>query len=282
MKKRVQKSILIGCLRLMLKPLVGFCFRHALRLQDIIDCMKAVFVEHVKRELEEQGEKVNVSRISIVSGVHRRDVSALLDQSGTASLSESRDLVAKVMGLWQTDEKSITKSKEPRVLTFGEEQSEFTALVYQVSRDLNPATVLFELERSGAIKKVKGGVKLVLESFVPKGDVLRSAQILSDDIHDLTCGVEENIFSEPEITNLHARTSYDSIRTDAIPEIKRWFLKEGHSLHSKARRFLSQFDQDVNPDPAYKGAKAKVVLGAFGRAEVNEIDTLKKKDKEKK
>lgn len=248
-------------LLLVLKPVVGFCLRHSLRLQDLIECAKAVFVELGQNELERNGKKANISRLAAMSGVHRRDVLRLM-RSGPAETYE-KDLITKVVGLWQTSDKYTTARGIPRVLSLGAENSDFTKLVLDVSGDLNPGTVLFELERVGAVEQTAKGLKLLIESYVPVGDPTAGFKIYADDSSDLCQSIGENVLKNIELPHLHARTSYDRIRSDKVDEIKKWFLKEGHEFHSKVREKLSEFDQDVNPDPKWKGENVTVSFSSF-------------------
>lgn len=262
----VQQNILLRCLTIALRPFVAFCVRHALRLQDLIECAKVVFIEQSMEQARKKSSKPNISRLSLMTGVHRRDVARIL--RSPEPQSDQRDLIRRIMGQWQSDSRFITATKQPRILDCRGPGSEFFKLVESVSSDVNPATVLFELERCGAIEHTPRGVKLILESYVPSGDIEGGMEILSFDMDDLILGIEENIFNRSQVPNLHARTSYDNVRADALEEIRRWLIKEGHMFHSRAREFISQFDQDINPDPKYNGKKSKVVLGAFSRTEI--------------
>lgn len=275
MVKRLERDLIYVALKAVLRPLARFCLRHALKLQDVVDTLKLVLVEEAKDELGQQEQKLNVSRLSIITGVHRRDVHTLMHSEPT--LPAARDLATKIMGRWQTDSNFLTKANSPKLLSFGFDGCEFNQLVKQVSSDLNPASILYELERSGSAIRVKNKLKLVKESFVPKGDVAVGFQILSHDIEDLTQAVETNLISDVAITNFHARTSYDGIREDAVPLLKRWFLKHGHAFHAKARTILSKYDQDVNPRPNYKGKRVRVVLGSFANTNNNK-DLANEKD----
>lgn len=197
-----------------------------------------------------------------MTGMHRRDVMKF--STGAPETDRSKSLISKVVGQWRTNKRYLNKKGGPRVLNLGL-NSEFTELVGAVSQDLNPATVLFELERLGSVIRVEGGVKLQVETYVPKGDVLAGFNILGADSEDLTAAVEENLFENPSLPHLHLRTEFDRIRVDVADKIKLWLLKEGQAFHAKVREYISKFDQDVNPDSKYSGGFMKVVLGAFSK-----------------
>jgi hypothetical protein len=173
------------------------------------------------------------------------------------------DFIMRVTGQWQTDARFVTAEGSPRVLTHGGEKQEFESLVKSVSKEINPSTVLAELERVGAIERSSRGIKLVHQSYVPEGDPESGFKIVSRDITDLISAASENVLESRTPAHLHARTEFDNIRPEALPEIERWLLKEGHQFHARARDFLGQFDQDVNPVGSFKGKGARAVIGAF-------------------
>ncbi len=256
-----RKSQLMKLLAFVLRPAVRFCLRHSLRLQDFLECGKTVFIDESAALLQDQELKINISRISLMSGVHRRDVARIREYG--LQLHYEPDLITKTVGLWQTNDRFLTKSRQPRILSTEGPNPEFTSLVESVSKDMNPASVLFDLQRVGAVEITKGAARLIVESYVPKGNPLKGFAILSNDAEDLTQTVEENVLHDPELPQFHARTEYDNVRPEFIPELKRWFLKEGHEFHARVRDFVSKYDQDINPDPNFRGKGIKVSFSAF-------------------
>lgn len=264
MVANLERKVLLTALRLVLKPIVQFCFHHSIKIQELVELAKAAFIDVARAELDRRGERSTDSRLSVMTGLHRRDVVRLSEDE--LKLDRPIDLITKVIGQWQQDTRFVTKDGVPRVLSAGSEDSEFTALVRSVSRELNPATLLRELERVGAVEWGRGrNLKLVVQAYTPKGDLQAGFRILSEDMSDLLAAAEENIVMGPEIPNLHSRTAYDRVRAEALPEIRRWLLKEGHLLHEKARAFISQYDQDINPSPSFRGRVSRVSVCTFSQ-----------------
>jgi|GEM_PF-530209 len=259
----MERPLASKALRLLLKPIVCFCLRHSLRLPELYRLTKEIFLEEAKRIIQNAGLRVTNSRLSIMTGIHRREVAAL---SGARLAADSpEDLITKVIGLWQTGPSFVTKTKKPRILTAGFQGCSFNKLVESVNKDLNPATVLFELQRLGAVERYGERVKLLAASHVPSGDILAGFSILAKDSEDLIGAAEENLLRKQETLNLHLRTEYERIRAGAEPAIKQWLSAEGHLFHRRARDFLAGFDQDINPQAGYKGDFIRVVLGSFSR-----------------
>ncbi len=258
-----QENLLVYCLRRMIKPAIRFCLRRSLHVQDVIESVKVVFIEAACDELSLQGQNVNVSRLAAMTGMHRRDVMRIYKADSVDE--HPRGLINRVIGQWQQDPKFTTKHGRPRVLSCEGEHNEFSELVQLVSHDLHPGTLLFELERIGAVKKSRAGVRLVVRAYVPKGNAKEGYDMLASDAADLMSAVEENLFEPIVVPNLHAKTEYDNVSVEAIPEIREWLLREGSALHQKARNYLAKYDLDINPDRK-TGGGARVVLGTFSLA----------------
>lgn len=257
-----RKSIARQCLRLLLRAVVRFCLKNSLAIQEVVEELKTVFVEQARSEITRTNKKASVSKISVVTGLQRRDVLRLTKSEARAEPPLS--LASRVIGQWEQDARFRSASGAPRVLAYEGEHNEFKQLVASVSQDLNYCTILFELERVGAVSKTKTGVKLNRKTLDLKDDAAQGLQLLAQDSDDLMTSVLENLFHRAEIPQLHARTEYDNVAVEALPELRAKILQEGAEFHRRMRDYLSQFDHDINP--AQKGrAGARVVIGTFGR-----------------
>ena len=253
------------CLSLLMKPIVRFCLRRSIKVQDVIETAKIVFVELAEEEIRKSGKDISASKISVMTGMHRRDISRLYQSSTTKKQAPS--LIARLIGQWQHDRRFSTKAGRPRVLSYEGADSEFAALVRSVSKELNSYTLLFELERIGAIEKTTGGIRLLAGSFVPRGDLKEGIDLLSKDMEDLMSAVEENVSELSDVPHLHLKTEYDNVPETLTPLIREWLLKEGSSFHQRARDFISGFDRDINPDVEDDGTRIRVAVGTFSRVQ---------------
>lgn len=275
----LSRQALLVSVRLMLRPLVRFCFRRALKVQEFSEIARQVFFEIAREEMSARGMGSSASRLSIATGLTRREVSRL--SKDTASAEPTMNLLTRIIGKWQTHPDYANKKGVPRTLTAEGKDSEFAALVQSVSRDLNPYTILFELERTGAIEKRAGRVSLNSEVFVPVADVEEGFRILSRDTSDLIAAVEANVIDGETPPHLHIRTHYDNVAVRHVPKIRAWMLEEGTKFHARARQFLSQFDKDLNPQLAAERGGARVALSAFCFSELPESARTRAKERKK-
>ena len=267
-----RSEILPYCIHLLLRPVIKFCLSNSVKIQEVHEITKKTFIELAEKELLSSGQDVSVSRLSIVTGIHRRDVVRLQDDIEPAK--KGVNMIVRILGHWQQNKEFKTASGRPRALEYEGLDSEFAELVATVSRELNPYTILFELERVGAVKKSKGKVSLKARTFMPKANAKEGFLLLSSDCEDLIEGVCFNIFEEPSPPNLHIKTSYDNIPASKIPQLRDWVLKAGSAFQQKCRNYLSQFDRDINPDIESEEPSGRICVGTFSNFDTESSEEI--------
>ena len=266
MKAAERMELIIG---LLFKPVVRFCLKRGFRYQEILSVLKSTILQVATEELEGSGHEVNTSRLSVLSGLQRKDIKELnLRREAPGRIPRSGvNLISRVMGQWLSHPDYTTKSGAARALSFEGAESEFAGLVRTVSADMNPYTVLFALEQSGAVERDGKRISLVHSVYEAKGDALESLEMLAQDADYLQRAVEENIFAKPSIPNLHISTVFDNICQENMPKIREWLLDKGTSFHEEARAYLAKYDKDANPRLYDKQGGGKVAVCAFALVE---------------
>lgn len=247
-----------------LKPILRLCIRRAIKLQTIIATVKRGLVEVAREELERVDAHVSVTRISVMTGMYRKDIQNLID---TALEKPGRmPFLARLIGQWRNHKTYCRKPGEPKELDCTGKESDFFALVASVNKEINPYAVLFELERLGIAVNEEGKLKLLVSELASGTDIEGGLKLLGDDFEDLIRIIEHNTnnTSSPEhVPQLHLKTVYDNVVKSAIPAIRLWILKEGAEFHRRARDFISQYDKDLNPALHLEEGGAKTSIGTF-------------------
>lgn len=260
-------SLLTNSIVALLKPIIRFGLRRGFAFQELSECLKHALVAVAKEELTKKQSSENVSRLSVITGLQRKDIKRLLNSENVDH--STTNLLTKVIGQWQSHPDYSLKGKAKVLNTSGNE-SEFASLVRTISLDVSPYTVLFALEQAGVIKRDRQSVKLFKTAFKITSNVTDSLEILSSDVNDLIKAVEENVFLEPKVPNLHITTVYDNICVEKLTEIRDWLLDKGTEFHENARQYLSKFDKDANPRLYNMKGGAKVSLSAFSLIDSDE------------
>jgi len=252
----------IEVLSVILRPVVSYCLRHSISSSDVLEVLKATFVRLASEEIKHSGQKQTVSRLSVMTGIRRREVKRFIEKG--QSVGSHSSLPKRILGRWEQDPRFVTKSKKPRVLSCKGPNSEFEQLVCSVSNDVGPVAILDELARLGLVECKGNNVKLLSGVYSDEGDPEKGLAILARDIETFSQAAEENIFTPQDPKNLHICTSYDNIFKSDLKEIRQWLYKEGQLFHKRARDYLSKFDKDINPQPGKKGgSRVSVVAFSF-------------------
>lgn len=264
----------------LVNSLVKVCVLSGIKYQELSKELKRAFIAEATGELESISEKVNSSRLSIITGLQRREIDQIkASEEDTESLSSKMSLISKIVGQWQFHPNYSLSPSKPKALTYEGAESEFSSLIKSISSDLHAGTILFELERLGLVEKAKDKIKL--KSKVSKFDSLEeSLVLLSNDIETLTSAVTENIKSSKEkidkVPNLHATTEFNKISKSEEVEIRSWLLKEGSSFHKKMRNYLASKDQEIQGINAKESSCIKVSVGTFSLISNDSKKNIKK------
>ena len=137
---------LMRALRHMLRPLVRLLLANHVTYPMLANLLKGVYVETATRDFTEPGVTPTLSRLSVLTGVHRKDVKRLRDDDEPdyrppASVSLGARLVAQ----WQGDARFSDPAGAPLPLlrladagrgTGAAAAASFEALVRSVSTDI--------------------------------------------------------------------------------------------------------------------------------------------------
>ncbi len=247
----------------MIRPIIRFCFKRSLNLQDLIESAKLVFLEVAEEELKSQDQKINLSRLSALTGVHRKDAFRIYKQGETKD--ETGGITSRVIGLWREHPKYIGKNKRPRVLSYKGEESELAELLRMISSDIKSGAVVFALEQVDAVEKTPSGLKLKANAYVPKNNPSEAIRLVSNDANDLFEAIAANIdCTDDALPNYHAKSIYDNVAKEDVPALRNWLLKHCSAFQTKVEKHLAKHDLDINPNPKKSGG-GRIVLGIFSR-----------------
>ena len=261
-------------LRRLLRPVVRLALRSGFSFREIAHLLKVEMLEECEGELTRGGERISASKISAVTGMNRNDIKALKEAPDERSPLSNR-LVARVLNRWEQDKRFLDGRGRPRVLSVSGPNNDFQRLVSSISSHIASGAVLFELLRTGQVKKTANGIKLVNSVALASKDAFRGMDLLARNVESLCTGVFENL-SLGEMKNLHIRTTYDNVYVSDLPRLRQWLIKEGTRFHKKMRAMLSKSDADLHPRSSKDDeAGATIAIGTFSLAQAPTKDEPK-------
>lgn len=204
-----------------------------------------VFTQEAASLLRERGERLSASKITALSGVHRKDAGHILREH-TAPEVAAIDPIAKLMNLWESDNRFVDKNRTPKPLTWKAAQSEFAQLSREITTDVSPSSLIAELERRNLVRKVHD--KLIpTEGYnrLPLEPVPRFLN-LAKNVRYLFQAAVENLFASEEPRNAHLRTEFENLSSEQIGELRNWVLEENIEFHKRLRQKLTLLERDLH------------------------------------
>ncbi len=164
----------LRAVRTVLRPLVRGLVRRGVQLPLIVEELKALYVDAAQREAAKAG-RVTQSAISVMTGVHRKDVKRLLEDAEDAVRPPSAaSLGSKLTGIWMGRPPFADARGTP--LPLFEKRSDgspsFEELVGEVSQDVRSRAVLDDwLRLNVVLRRDDGFIELNTEAFAtPEGE----------------------------------------------------------------------------------------------------------------
>jgi hypothetical protein len=194
--------VLVRALRLALRPLVRLMLARGITYPYLADLLKSLFVEVADRDFRLGDKPPTDSRVSLVSGVHRKDVSRLraLLQQDEAVVPAVVPRGALLVAQWMGDSRFLDGDGEPmplpRLASEGGECS-FESLVAGVNTDIRSRVVLDEWLRLGVVHlDDQGRVCLNTGAFVPTRGDDEKAHYLGLNLHEHAAAAVHNMLGE--------------------------------------------------------------------------------------
>jgi hypothetical protein len=252
-----QNKALTSAVLRILRPLVRILLRNGVSYGTFTDLAKAVFVDVADKDFSIPGRKQTVSRISVLTGLTRKDVVRLQELgSPEDAVAERRyNRAARVVAGWVRDRR-FSSAETPAELSFDGEANSFSELVRAYSGDVPPRAILDELTRVGAVARTSDGrVRLLARAYVPQTGDEDKLHILGTDVALLIATIDHNLRHGKETPRFQRKVAYDNLPVEIIPKFQALSREKGQQLIEEMDAWLSQHDRDINPDVTGTGRK---------------------------
>ncbi len=235
------KDHLRGALSLMFKPLVRLLIAQGVTHAEFSETAKEVYVETALRHFE-TGQRVNKSRIAILTGLTRKEVKNVIDRAlGTAPSERTQSRPARVLTGWYSDPIFQGPYGIPLELPYesnDDDDPDFVELVKRYSGDMAPRQMLNQLVESGAVIEQEGGrFKAVSRIFLHSKLSPALIKRLGSVGYRVFSSAAKNIDREPNSAGHFDRMVFaDDGCTDEVIELFAEYLK----IHGQ--QFLEELD----------------------------------------
>lgn len=250
------RAALKRALSRLLRPVARLMIRRALPLGEVVALLKEALVETAESEAALPGKRVTDSRISLLTGVHRKDVSALRKRGVAPLSSRTRSIPATVIGRWLGDPALHDAEGRPVPLyrKAADGAPSFEALVEGVSRDLRPRTVLDELVRVGALEDDPSDgrrLRLAVDALAPSGEELAALDFFGANLGDHAEAATRNLAAERGAPRfLERAVYYNRLPEEAVLRLEATARRDAMALLSRLNAEAFEAQKRARDDDA--------------------------------
>ncbi|MEM1229483.1 MAG: DUF6502 family protein [Pseudomonadota bacterium] len=259
---------LLRAARRLLKPLVRLALRNGVAADAVTELVRKLYVDVAEAEFAVPGKKQTTSRISVLTGLSRKEVARLraLDPE-EESEPRWRNRAATVLSAWELDPAFQDRKGDPLELPFVTAPGEpsFTELVRRHSGDMQPRAVADELLRVDAIEAVDDRLRMCRRGYEPAADPEAKLAMLGTDVSELIETIDHNLTAAPEETLLQGKVRYDRVPQAHAVEFLDYSRRLARNLLGDLNRWLRARDLDTpGADPAAASQDEDVRTVALG------------------
>ncbi len=197
-----RQLLVAGAVKRVLRPFVKLMLANNLTYTFAIDLIKALFVEVADKDFGLDDKRQTDSRISLMSGVHRKDVKRLREAPPDVEdvMPDNVSLGSQLIALWNADPAYLNGQGMPKPLprfaATNTEQS-FESLVRTLSTDIHPRAVLDEWLRLGVARLDEDSlVHLTTDMFIPQEGFEEKVFYFGHNLHDHAQAAVSNVISQ--------------------------------------------------------------------------------------
>ncbi|MDB5646597.1 DUF6502 family protein [Methylobacterium sp.] len=207
----------------LLRPLVRLFVARGITFPALTTLLRELYVNVAEYDFALPGKEQTDSRVSLLTGIHRKEVSRLRGAGAPVSAVPSAvSRTSRIIARWLADPKFTDAAGQPLPLVRAGEGStpSFESLVTAVTRDLRPRAVLDEwLDRGLVIADGEGRIVLAEAAYVPKGGGESHLYYFGRNLHDHIAASVANI-TAPAPRFLERAVHYDGLSKDLAERLE--------------------------------------------------------------
>jgi hypothetical protein len=246
---------LLKAARRLLRPLVRLMMGSGLTFPVVVDALRRLFVDVAVTEILTESKSRTDSRISLLTGVHRKEIKRLREiPADIAEAPRVVSLASQIVALWVGSAEFTDAAGQPLPLKRGgatAEAATFEALVESVTTDVRPRAVLDDLLSHGvAYMDAMGQVHLNTEAFIPRPGGEAQLFYYARNLHDHVAAATANISAADTPPFLDRSVHYDGLTPEQAAELEAYARAAALRALLDVNRKALQLTEGKNPAEA--------------------------------
>lgn len=243
---------LVNALRRLLRPLIKLLIEKNITFTYLSNLLKGVYVEVANQHFQPRQKPLTDSRISMLTGVHRKDVKRFREspemlQEPPRSLSIS----SKIIGHWQGHPDYLDAQNQPKALS----RSEFDDLVAMVSTDIRPRTILDEWSRQQFLTIERELIRLNVSALIPSENFDEMAHFFGRNLEDHIAAAGDNLAGVTP-PHLERAVFYSQLTDESVAQLEQYAKEQSiellQQLNKRALQLVEQDREAERPDKRFR------------------------------
>lgn len=240
---------LLAALGFLLEPVVLLLLKNGVNWSDFADVAKGKFVEVATAQFGVRGRPANMSRVAILTGLDRREVSRLRHQPEADVMPRPVCRPTLVLEGWHRDPDFIDANGRPAALEIDGKQESFEALARRYAPSIPHVAMVKQLRAVGAVEDLADGrVVAIKRAYVPRALSDDHISLWGSVLHDVGATWEHNLMRTPAQRPRFERRAVN-VRVDAraLPEFQNFLEAEGQAFLERIDDWLSAHESTEDP-----------------------------------
>jgi hypothetical protein len=240
-----------GACRLLLRPIALLLLKGGMTWREFSELSKSVFVSVATDEFGIGGRPTNVSRVSILTGISRKEVKRqrdLLQAEAPAASSKTTDATRLLSG-WYQDPDYLDPSGDPLPLPLEGANPSFRSLFEVYGGDTPEQTLYKELLNAGSIERDDAGRVVAARRYHMPGRLDEGGvRFFGTNLFDHASTLANNIGGDAAPRWLEGFAVDDRIDPAAVEEFRAFLDERGQQFLEEVDAWLGRRRADAN-DP---------------------------------
>lgn len=267
----------VQALRLLLRPIARVVLSQGIPLAYLTELLKSLLVEEADRHFRIDHKPSTDSRISLLTGVHRKDVNRLRNEVTPvdAKLVSKVSLGGQLVAQWLGNPQYLNEAGQPKALPRYKSdggQTSFEALVTGVNSDIRSRVVLDEWMRLGVVHlDAEKRVCLNTQAFVSSKGFDEKAFYFGHNLHDHAAAAAHNLMGlDPPF--MERSVHYTGLSSETIAQL----AAESKDLGMKALIAVNKTAMErEKTDAVNEAPRQRMTFGIYFYAEPEAIQPVK-------
>lgn len=235
------KQRILGFLATVLEPVIRLMLRTGVTWKEFSELAKGTFVDVATADFGKRGRPTNLSRVAILTGLDRREVSRLRKTSPAATIKGYQSRASQILSAWHQEPDFLDVDGNPAQIGIDGDGQTFSELMRRHAPALPVTAMLKELESVGAVARTADGrLRVLTRTYVPGRVSTERLRLWSSVLSDIGNTIEHN-FSRDETTHARFERRALNLRVDpaALQDFQVMLEKEGQALLERIDDWLS-------------------------------------------